>query len=105
MDKFMWKSSQYRRKHQRALNKTFRELNNLIKKDEKFKGRYTIVQEYTKFFEYDRDFEEMYHPKEYYLVVAYHFKDNKTGVISKSFYDHAMSLYEYRLFEKFNNFN
>ena len=83
-----WMYSQHRRKHQRVINKIFRELNNSLDKDGLFAGRFQVIQERTNFYDYERDWEDKQtYPNEYYMVVYYHFIDNATGKVSRTYYD------------------
>lgn len=99
-------SGKNRRKHQRLLNKTFKNLNKQIKNDELWLGRFEVVQDATYFFESERDhWQKREYPAEYYLTVYYHFVDKKTGRESKSYYDSANSLNtSNRIFLQMNDF-
>jgi hypothetical protein len=82
MDGF--KYSSHRKRHQRAVNKVFRSLNENIEKDSLWQGRFKIVQESSHFHNYD--------PSGWKLVVAYHFVDTQTGYESHRFIDFSNQL-------------
>lgn len=82
-----WMYGKNRHRHQRALNKRFRELNNHVI------DRYAVIQDATYFFEYDRDhWQKQQFPAEYFMVVDYHFVDKETGRESRSYRDSANHL-------------
>lgn len=67
-----YKYSQYRKRHQRAVNKLFRELNKGLEDDDLWHGRFVAVQDSSWFKQYEDK-------SGYYLYVVYHFVDKKTG--------------------------
>ena len=67
-----WKYSRYRKKHQRAVNKVFRDVNNTIRNDELWRGRFVVEPIMSNFVAcYENGYGE--------LFVHYQFRDKKTG--------------------------
>ena len=96
----MYKSSMYRKEHQRGVNKVFRELNKSIEKDDLWNGRFKAVQDAS----YMKHYEDN---SGAFLWVVYHFVDTETGYCSKQFYEHGGSLCFLggsRLFWQMNSF-
>lgn len=83
-----YKYSVNRRKHQRAVNKVFREVNKVIYNDELWLGRFAVVQDcsymYTEKETNGSDYKEWGE-----LFVAYYFVDKKTGRKSDKFMDNS----------------
>ena len=78
-----YKYSQYRKKHQRALNKQFRRLNKGIENDDLWRGRFVAIQDRSFFIKWEDN-------SGYYLMVEYHFIDKKNGQESwRHFWDNA----------------
>lgn len=67
-----WKYSRYRKRHQRAVNKIFRDVNNVIKNDELWRGRFVVEPKMSFFTSY---YENGYGE----LFVHYQFRDKKTN--------------------------
>ena len=79
-----YKYSVNRRKHQRAVNKVFREVNKIIYDDELWLGRFAVVQDCSYMYLEKEDSGSDY--KEWgVLIVVYHFIDKKTGRKSTKF--------------------
>lgn len=79
-----YKYSINRRKHQRAVNKVFREVNKVIYDDELWLGRFAVVQDCSYMYITKEDSGSDY--KEWgVLAVVYYFIDKKTGRKSNKF--------------------
>lgn len=94
-----WMTSQYRKRYQRAVNKVFRNINNAIKKDELWRGRFMICQHSTWFTPGDCECPD--------FMVEYYYKDLKTGYKSPMHWASANNICWFngsKLFWEMNDF-
>ena len=69
-----WLSSKNRKRHQREMNKTMRRLNQIIERDDLWKGRFYVRQVASQWYEYeDKSGAELY--------VVLQFRDKETGCV------------------------
>lgn len=92
-----WKTSQYKKKHQRAVNAEFRAMNKAIAADNLWRGRFVIEQLASWFLPYEDH-------SGHYLLVSYQFRDKKTGQIKKRWCEANSLLFGVRLFREMNDF-
>lgn len=94
-----WKYSRYRKKHQRAVNKVFRDVNNTIRNDELWRGRFVVEPIMSNFVTcYENGYGE--------LFIHYQFRDKKTGR-TKYYADYSNHICMYdgcHIFYQMNNF-
>lgn len=70
-------NSMYRKRHQRMVNKVFREANRIVENDDLWLGRFVVKQKASWFYDFFNDGEP-------YLLVEYYFYDKKTKTQSRS---------------------
>ena len=92
-----WKTSQYRKKHQRAVNAEFRKMNKSIAADNLWRGRFVVEQLASWFIPYEDH-------SGYYLIVDFQFRDKKTGQVKKMTSEANSLLFGSKLFWEMNNF-
>lgn len=101
MTYYRFMTSANHRKHQRAINKVFRDINKSICDDELWLGRFAVVQCHTVFIIYkyeDSECGTMY--------IFYQFVDKKTGRRSQTYYSDTNDIlnHSYKIYWRMNDF-
>lgn len=94
-----WMTSQNRKVYKRAVNKVFRLINNAIKNDTLWRGRFIVLQDAVWFTPGDKECPD--------YIVKYHYKDLKTGHESYCFWKTANEICMWdgsKLFWEMNDF-